>query len=46
MDYVVRGQDIVLFQEDFDLEQTLDCGQAFRWIKTEKGFQGIFSIAR
>lgn len=26
---------------DLDLEQTLDCGQSFRWTKTEEGFRGV-----
>lgn len=30
MDYKVDGKDILLCQEDFDLDDTLDCGQAFR----------------
>ncbi len=33
MDYYTKGKDIVLKQSDFDLDQTLDCGQAFRWVK-------------
>lgn len=42
MDYIKKGGDICLKQEDFDLEQTLDCGQAFRWEKTSDGFFGFF----
>ena len=34
MDYTVKGSDILLRQPDFDLDETLDCGQAFRWVKT------------
>ena len=34
MDYTVSGSDILLRQPDFDLDETLDCGQAFRWTKT------------
>lgn len=34
MDYTVSGTDIILRQPDFDLDETLDCGQAFRWTKT------------
>ena len=34
MDYSVNGSDILLHQPDFDLDETLDCGQAFRWVKT------------
>ncbi len=28
-------------QEDFDLEQTLDCGQCFRFVKKEDYFEGM-----
>ncbi|MCC8042614.1 MAG: DNA-3-methyladenine glycosylase 2 family protein [Oscillospiraceae bacterium] len=31
MDYIVKGSDILLNQADFNLDETLDCGQAFRW---------------
>ena len=31
IDYVVRGSDILIKRKDFSLDQTLDCGQAFRW---------------
>lgn len=37
LDYEVKGKDIVLIQNDFDLDQTLDCGQAFRWEKVGGG---------
>ncbi|MBR1423175.1 MAG: DNA-3-methyladenine glycosylase 2 family protein [Ruminococcus sp.] len=30
-DFFVQGDDIVLRQSELDLDQTLDCGQAFRW---------------
>ena len=40
MDYLVKGKDIYLKQNDFDLEQTLDCGQAFRWEKDGDKFFG------
>ena len=33
MDYKIDGKDILLKQTDFSLDETLDCGQAFRWIK-------------
>lgn len=33
MNYTVCGGDIHLYQPDFDLDETLDCGQAFRWEK-------------
>lgn len=31
MRYRTDGKDIILWQEDFSLDDTLDCGQAFRW---------------
>lgn len=41
MDYSVCGGDIKLYQPDFDLDETLDCGQAFRWEKTgDKAYHG------
>ena len=33
MDYYVKNNDIILSEKDFDLDETLDCGQAFRWKK-------------
>ena len=33
MNYEVKNNDIWLSQPDFDLDETLDCGQAFRWEK-------------
>ncbi|MCD8328697.1 MAG: DNA-3-methyladenine glycosylase 2 family protein [Ruminococcus sp.] len=40
--YKKSGKDIILTCSDFDLDETLDCGQAFRWEKTTsntyKGF--------
>ncbi len=36
MNYKVSGNDIILVQSDFDLDETLDCGQAFRWEKIDK----------
>ena len=45
MDYCVKGNDIILSEEHFSLDQTLDCGQAFRWeavpsdfFRTYKGY--------
>lgn len=37
MNYIIKGNDIHLSQPDFDLDETLDCGQAFRWEKTTDG---------
>lgn len=31
MDYRVQGRDIIVHEPDLDLDETLDCGQAFRW---------------
>ena len=36
MDYTQSGSDILLKQPDFGLDDTLDCGQAFRWEKIDK----------
>jgi N-glycosylase/DNA lyase len=33
MDYTVKEKDILLHEPDLDLDETLDCGQAFRWKK-------------
>lgn len=33
MNYTTQNNDIILYQPDFDLDETLDCGQAFRWEK-------------
>lgn len=45
MKFQTDKNNIILWQSDFDLDQTLDCGQAFRWKKikseydcTYKGF--------
>lgn len=34
MKYNVSGNDIILYENDLDLGETLDCGQAFRWNRT------------
>ncbi len=31
MDIEVKNGDIILYEKDLSLDQTLDCGQAFRW---------------
>ncbi len=42
MKYEVVEKNIEIIAKDFDLEQTLDCGQAFRWEKvSENTFEGI-----
>ncbi len=35
MNFKVDGNDILLCQGDFSLDETLDCGQAFRWQKLD-----------
>lgn len=43
MDYKIDGNDILLKQADFNLDETLDCGQAFRWEKTsDNAYSGAF----
>lgn len=43
MDYTQKGNDIILKQADFDLDETLDCGQAFRWEKiADDTYKGAF----
>lgn len=43
MDYIVREGNIILHQPDFSLDETLDCGQAFRWEKiSENTYSGYF----
>ncbi len=43
MDYSIKNSSIILRQPDFDLDETLDCGQAFRWVKTaENEYRGAF----
>lgn len=34
MEYRSKNGNIILYQKDFNLDETLDCGQAFRWEKT------------
>lgn len=43
MDFYAKNGNIYLRQEDFDLDQTLDCGQAFRWEKlSESTYTGFY----
>ena len=43
MDIKVDGKDILLKQNDFNLDETLDCGQAFRWEKVANDtYKGAF----
>ena len=42
MEYIKQGKDILLKTADFDLDQTLDCGQAFRWEKiSDNAYHGF-----
>lgn len=36
MKYEVKGKDIILYEKDLELSETLDCGQAFRWNRVDK----------
>jgi N-glycosylase/DNA lyase len=43
MNYTQDKNDIILQQADFNLDDTLDCGQAFRWEKiSENTYSGAF----
>ena len=43
MKYIYKNNNIYLSQPDFDLDETLDCGQAFRWEKTDKNtYKGFY----
>lgn len=43
MQYKIDKNDILLRQSDFALDDTLDCGQAFRWEKiSDNAYQGAF----
>ena len=42
-DFFVQNNDLILRQSDLDLDQTLDCGQAFRWVRVSKDcYHGFF----
>lgn len=36
MDYISKNGDIIIERKDFSLDDTLDCGQSFRWKKTDE----------
>lgn len=43
MNYKVLGDDIILYQPDLILSETLDCGQAFRWeLIGENTYSGFY----
>lgn len=39
IDYLKDGENIIIKQKDFNLDETLDCGQAFRWEKVESEYE-------
>lgn len=39
MDYKVTDAGVIVSEPDLDLDETLDCGQAFRWKKISSDFQ-------
>lgn len=41
MDYIVKNNNIIFSSADFELSETLDCGQAFRWEECDDGYRGI-----
>ncbi len=43
MDYSVKGHDIIVSEKDFDLDETLDCGQAFRWKKINSDYNCTYN---
>lgn len=43
MDYIVKNNNIIIHQPDFELDETLDCGQAFRWKKIDSNFQCTYT---
>ena len=43
MDYSVKGNDIIVSEPDLDLDETLDCGQAFRWKKIPSDYQCTYT---
>lgn len=42
MDYSVKKNNIVVSEKDFGLDDTLDCGQAFRWKKIPSDFKATY----
>ena len=42
MEYIKQGEDILLKTSDFDLDETLDCGQAFRWERQGNGSECVY----
>lgn len=45
MDYCIQGNDIIVYEPDLDLDETLDCGQAFRWKKIPSDYKCTYKGA-
>ncbi len=45
MDYRIQGNDIIVYEPDLDLDETLDCGQAFRWRKIASDYDCTYEGA-
>lgn len=45
MDYFVKNNDIIVSEKDLDLDETLDCGQAFRWTKIPSDYECTYKGA-
>lgn len=43
MDYSVKGGNIFVHEPDLDLDETLDCGQAFRWKKIDSDYSVTYT---
>ncbi|MDE5763966.1 MAG: DNA-3-methyladenine glycosylase 2 family protein [Ruminococcus sp.] len=43
MDYNVKNNDVIVSEPDLDLDETLDCGQAFRWKKIKSDFEKTYT---
>ena len=43
MDYSVKNNDILVSEPDLDLDETLDCGQAFRWKKVDSDYECTYT---
>ena len=43
MDMTVKGSDILVHEPDLDLDETLDCGQAFRWRKIASDYDCTYT---
>ncbi|MCM1132832.1 MAG: DNA-3-methyladenine glycosylase 2 family protein [Ruminococcus flavefaciens] len=43
MDYTVKNNNIIVCAKDFNLDETLDCGQAFRWKKIDGDYKCTYT---